>query len=80
MKVENQWIGSEKCCGKYSDLYAKSYPNSIWVLQGWQQNPSDGLLAGLKKKIHLLLSSLEKIQLIGKRGKDMVEPVLSGLM
>lgn len=58
----------------------KSYPNSTWVLQGWQQNPSDGLLAGLKKKIHLLLSSSEKIQLIGKRGMDMVEPVLSGLM
>ena len=49
MKVENQWIGSEKCCGKYSDLYAKA-TLTVRVLQGWQQNPSDGLLAGLKKK------------------------------
>ncbi|MCT4074358.1 alpha-N-acetylglucosaminidase N-terminal domain-containing protein, partial [Elizabethkingia anophelis] len=33
----------------------KSYPNSTWVLQGWQQNPSDGLLAGLKKENTLII-------------------------
>ena len=33
----------------------KNYPNSTWVLQGWQQNPSDGLLAGLKKENTLII-------------------------
>ncbi|XJR86661.1 alpha-N-acetylglucosaminidase TIM-barrel domain-containing protein [Elizabethkingia anophelis] len=33
----------------------KSYPNSTWVLQGWQQNPTDGLLAGLKKENTLII-------------------------
>ena len=33
----------------------KSYPNSTWVLQGWQQNPADGLLSGLKKENTLII-------------------------
>ncbi|WP_407506233.1 alpha-N-acetylglucosaminidase [Elizabethkingia miricola] len=33
----------------------KNYTNSTWVLQGWQQNPSDGLLAGLKKENTLII-------------------------
>ncbi|PUB28130.1 alpha-N-acetylglucosaminidase [Elizabethkingia sp. YR214] len=33
----------------------KNYPNSTWVLQGWQQNPSDGLLSGLKKENTLII-------------------------
>ena len=33
----------------------KHYPNSTWVLQGWQSNPSDKLLAGLKRDNVLII-------------------------
>ena len=33
----------------------KNYPNSTWVLQGWQSNPSDDILKGLKKENTLII-------------------------
>ncbi len=33
----------------------KNYPNSTWVLQGWQNNPSDDILKGLKKENTLII-------------------------
>ncbi|MGN5953056.1 alpha-N-acetylglucosaminidase [Sphingobacterium lactis] len=33
----------------------KHFPNSTWVLQGWQNNPSDKILAGLKKENTLII-------------------------
>ncbi|RZL68957.1 MAG: alpha-N-acetylglucosaminidase, partial [Pedobacter sp.] len=33
----------------------KNFPNSTWVLQGWQNNPADALLAGLKKENTLII-------------------------
>jgi alpha-N-acetylglucosaminidase len=33
----------------------KNFPNSTWVLQGWQENPSDKILAGLKKENTLII-------------------------
>ena len=33
----------------------KSYPQSTWVLQGWQQNPHSELLKGLKKENTLVI-------------------------
>lgn len=33
----------------------KNFPNSTWVLQGWQNNPSDKILAGLKKERTLII-------------------------
>ncbi|PWN72071.1 alpha-N-acetylglucosaminidase [Chryseobacterium phosphatilyticum] len=32
-----------------------NFPNSTWVLQGWQNNPSDELLKGLKKENTLII-------------------------
>ena len=33
----------------------KNFPNSTWVLQGWQNNPSDKILDGLKKENTLVI-------------------------
>lgn len=33
----------------------KNFPNSTWVLQGWQNNPSDKILAGLRKENALII-------------------------
>lgn len=33
----------------------QNYPGSTWVLQGWQQNPADALLAGLNKDKTLVI-------------------------
>ncbi len=33
----------------------KNFPNSTWVLQGWQNNPSSELLKGLKKENTLII-------------------------
>lgn len=33
----------------------KNFPNSTWVLQGWQNNPSDKILTGLKKENTLII-------------------------
>ncbi len=33
----------------------KHYPNSTWVLQGWQKNPSDKLLTGLNREKVLII-------------------------
>jgi len=37
------------------DVMQKNFPNSTWVLQGWQNNPADALLAGLKKENTLII-------------------------
>ena len=33
----------------------ENYPNSTWVLQGWQNNPSNDILKGLKKENTLII-------------------------
>ncbi|WP_316818123.1 alpha-N-acetylglucosaminidase [Pedobacter nyackensis] len=33
----------------------QNYPGATWVLQGWQQNPANGLLAGLNKDKTLVI-------------------------
>lgn len=42
----------------------KNYPGSVWVLQGWQKNPSDQLLAGLDKSKSIV------IELFGENTKN----------
>lgn len=37
------------------EVMQSHYPNSSWVLQGWQKNPSDELLKGLKKENVLII-------------------------
>ncbi|WP_316808946.1 alpha-N-acetylglucosaminidase [Pedobacter agri] len=36
-------------------MMQKHFPSSTWVLQGWQSNPADALLAGLKKENTLII-------------------------
>jgi len=41
--------------GEIQKIMQQYYPNSTWVLQGWQDNPHKELLAGLKKENVLIL-------------------------
>ncbi|ALL06091.1 alpha-N-acetylglucosaminidase [Pedobacter sp. PACM 27299] len=42
--------------GKHiQQVMQQNYPGATWVLQGWQQNPADALLAGLNKEKTLVI-------------------------
>lgn len=42
--------------GKHiQQVMQQNYPGATWVLQGWQQNPADALLAGLNKDKTLVI-------------------------
>lgn len=36
-------------------IMQKNYPGATWILQGWQQNPANGLLAGLDREKILVI-------------------------
>lgn len=43
------------CAKEIQKQMQNSFPASTWVLQGWQENPSDKLLAGLDKSKTLII-------------------------
>lgn len=40
---------------RIQELMQQNYPEATWVLQGWQQNPANALLAGLNKNKTLVI-------------------------
>ncbi|MCJ7932463.1 MAG: alpha-N-acetylglucosaminidase [Chryseobacterium sp.] len=48
-------INIKKAAEDIQSAMLKNYPNSTWVLQGWQNNPSNELLSGLNKENTLII-------------------------